>query len=77
MWSNIRVMTTSHSVLTLQPILTETADGSWLAVTSADAPVRVGALEPTEDAARIGFTKALRRMADALERGEHDGQDEQ
>lgn len=57
-----------HAVLNVVPTLIPTADGSWLAVSGPDSPVRVGALEETEELARSRFQEAVVRVVDALKR---------
>lgn len=51
---------------TIQPVLIQTAEGQWLAVAGRDAGVRLGALEPTREAAEQGFRQAAERLSAAL-----------
>ena len=64
-------METQAEALNLVPMMIPAADGSWLAVAGPDAPIRVGALEPTQQEARLRFAEAVQRSAVALERDHH------
>jgi hypothetical protein len=50
------------SILALQPTLIPASDGSWIARAGDESPVCVGAMGPTEEAARERFAEALARL---------------
>lgn len=64
------------TILNIEPRLTETADGSWLAVSGARAPLSLGVFGETAEDARLLFEEALERRVAILRSGNGDRQAE-